>query len=183
MTSGKIQFPTYDALRRHIYLPRPEEWEYKSYSSVSHYVVFCLSWASLQGGVIAVWNTGSRQWDHYSPTEYCVSAMLVPDFEAIITFHCVSNYVTPLKHLVEVIRFRNPNVSTAIACKTRLCGFNPTKEHILQEAYGDYSPNKFGPLGIFRYSNGETFCAHDCGKFLSFASDDIRNALRCSKQT
>ena len=178
LASGQVQSPGYAALRRHIRLPLPDQWEYTVASTICPHVVFCLSWASLQGGVIAVWNVNSRRWEHYSQSEYAVAAMLVPKLEAIITLHCVSNYVKALKHQVDVRSFKMLGVATTLSRKPKSAGFDPIKETVLQTALANANFSGFGPAGIFRYGNGETFCAHDAGNRIDFTSKDILQALK-----
>lgn len=178
LRSGQKQSPTYAGLRRHIILPRPDMWELAAASAAGPDVVFCLSWASLQAGVVAVWNVESRRWLHCSETEYAVVAMLVPDLSAILTLHCVSNYVTPLQHAVEVRAIMAPSDPVEIAKKWRHSGFDPESEVIIQASDVEAMKRAPGPTGIFRYGGGENFCAHDDGERLDFTKQDILGALR-----
>ena len=177
LVSNQTQSPTYAGLRRHIWLARPDEWEYTVASSVGQYVVFCLSWASLQGGSIAVWSVASRSWEHCSQTEYAVAAMLVPELDAIITLHCVSNYITTFHHVVDFRPFRAPGCAATLRRKSIASGFDSQSESVLQTAAANASPSKFGPAGIFRYGQGDTFCAHDDGNRINFTALEILGAL------
>jgi len=170
LSSGEIQSPTHKALRRHIYLPRPSEWEDGVVSWVNQYAVFCLGWASLQGGAIAVWNSAARRWDHCCNVEYVACAMLALDLEAVITFHCVSNFVTPLRHEVDVTRFRNPNITASLTNRPKPGKLDLGKQTVLQSTRSSESSTQFGPAGIYRYGNGDTFLAYDSGYRINFTA-------------
>ena len=57
-------------------------------------------------------------------------------------------------------------------------GFDTRNEQILQSAYGNYTSNKHGPLGLFLLEDGCTLVAHDAGNFYKFSIHAVKKSLK-----
>ncbi len=58
---------------------------------IGNKILFCLTTACGQGGIVVLWNAETKEIEHISEASYCVAAGL--SSETIYTLHYVSNYV------------------------------------------------------------------------------------------
>ena len=98
LQSGQVHRPTWRGLHRYWSFAKAEEVEYMTASHSGCYAVFSLTVASGQGGIIAVWNTHRRRWEHVSEADYVSCAMVLEDVHAVISFHHISCWGVPGHH-------------------------------------------------------------------------------------
>lgn len=187
LQSGQIQRPTWRGLYRYWSYAKSDEVEYMAASHTGQYVVFCMSVASGQGGIVAVWNARRRRWEHVSEANYVACAMLISDTPAILSLHYIARWGVPGHHSLCMTPLnRTLNGSAEISLPVRASyskkGFDPNRANIKQAAYGDYSENNHGPLGIFLLEDDRTILAHDCGNFYQASIDEVRKILESVTQ-
>ncbi len=83
----RLQKPTWKSLRRYWRYAKSSEVEYLALSRSGVFVVFCMTVASGQGGIVGTWNTVARRWEQVREASYVLCAMLVESLKAIVSFH------------------------------------------------------------------------------------------------
>ena len=187
LRSRQIQRPTWKGLYRYWNYAKPTEVEYMAVSHSGIYVVFCITVASGQGGIIAVWNTFRKRWEHVSEASYVTCAILLEDISAIISLHYISAWHIPGHHTIFATQINrtldgHADITKRVECKYFAKGFIANDKKISQAAYGDFKPNEFGPVGIFLLKDEESIFAHDMGNLYEFSIDSVINALRSNNQ-
>lgn len=187
LQSGQIQRPTWRGLYRYWHYAKSDEVEYMAASHTGQYVVFCMTVASGQGGIVAVWNARKRRWEHVSEANYVACAMLIRDIPAILSFHYIacwgvpghhSLYATPLNRTLDGY----VESSLPVPASYSKNEFDPGCVNVGQAAYGDYSENNHGPLGVFLLEDNQTVLAHDCGNLYQSSVDEVRKVLESVTQ-
>jgi hypothetical protein len=176
LADARQQKPTWKSLRRYWYFAKESEVEYLALSRSGVFVVFCMTVAQGQGGIVATWNTAARRW------EQVYEAMLVESLKAIVSLHYVSYYGVRAYHSIRIAPFdRTRNGSAEIIsllninCKTGR--FGEADYNIIQRAYGNYVKGNYGPLGLFLLDDHQTFLGHDRGTLFEFTTAHVHDAL------
>ncbi len=151
----------------------PDDCDYIASSYIQNYAVFTILTAQGQGGIIAVWDLLSKKWCHVSGADYSIACLLDLDKNQLITFCYISNFTTPGYHAIFSTELDN-SLNGKIEKTTKVETENLTKSFsevqtasIIQEAYGSFSENISGPMGIFKLDDG-SFLAHDAGNLYRF---------------
>jgi hypothetical protein len=182
LESGQIQRPSWKGLYRYWNHAKAIEVEYFAASYSGHYAVFSFSVASGQGGIIAIWNTFRKRWEHVSEANYVACAMLLQDVHAVVSLHYISCwgvcghhaiYATPMNRTLDGYA----DIALPIAVEFSKQVFDSKKERIMKAAYGDYTENDLGPLGIFLLADSSTLLAHDSGKLYKFSVKAVAQVL------
>jgi hypothetical protein len=179
---GEVQEPTWKGLKRYWRYAAPAQIEYAATSNTGTFAVFCLSVASGQGGIVAVWNSTRRRWEHVSEASYVACALLLEEIHAIVSLHYVARWGIPGHHELfarPLDRTRGGFLDTSIRVDVlrKIGPLRLINEQIRLAAYGDYKPDDNGPLGIFLLNDRKTLIAHDAGNFFKFSMSDIAHSL------
>ena len=147
------------------------------------YAVFCITVASGQGGIIAVWNTRRRRWEHVSESSYVACAMVLEEIPAVLTFHYVQYWGVAGHHSLLACplnrtRQGEAEISLPVAAMHSKDGFNPKLREVKMAAYGDFVKNDQGPLGIFLLQDGVSLFAHDAGNLYETSIEAVKDALK-----
>ena len=183
LQSGKIQRPSWRGLYRYWKYAKATEVEYLAASQSGHFAVFCFTVASGQGGIIGIWNTLRKRWEHVSEGSYVACAMILEDIPSVISLHYISCWGAPGHHAIYATPLNrtldgSAEIAFPVTAKHSNKGFDPEHERIVKAAYGIYSNNESGPLGIFLLEDKNTLFAHDSGNLYQFSVDAIAKALR-----
>lgn len=187
LQSGRVQRPTWRGLYRYWRYAKSQEVEYMAASYTGQYAIVCMSVASGQGGIVAVWNARRKRWEHVSEADFVACAMLISDIPAILSFHHIASWGVPGHHSLYVTplnRTLDGFASTGLPVPASYSknGFDPERENVGQAAYGDYSENNHGPLGVFLLEDDGTILAHDCGNLYQSSIDEVRKVLESVTQ-
>ena len=187
LQSGQIQRPSWKGLQRYWDYAKSTEVEYMAASHSGHYAVFCFTVASGQGGIIAVWNSFRKRWEHVSEGNYIACAMMLETIPAVVSIHYISCwgvsghhsiYATPLNRTLDGFA----EIAIPITAKFSKQGFDLGHKGILKVAYGDYTNDKNGPRGIFLLEDNNTLFAHDAGNLYQFSVVTVANALSANNR-
>ena len=181
-TSGEHLFPQWSDLVAHVGELDPESIEYTSVSHVGERVVFVLTYASGQGGVIAVLRVGGMVWEDIVEGSFTICALLIEELHAILSLHYVADFVTPGHHQLFVTELQSsldPAVSrpVRIHCKSRRSGFHIKLGDVFQFALATAKPCSDGPTGFFYIEDEQRYYAHDAGNLFVVERAEIEYAL------
>jgi hypothetical protein len=179
---ARSQTPTWKSLRRYWRYAKRSEVEYLAVSRSGVFVVFCLTVASGQGGIVATWNTVARRWQQVYEASYVACAMLVESLNAIVSLHYISCWGVPGHHSIYVAPFDRTKdgfaaISSQIGIERKTRRFAEANYNIIQRAYGNYVEGNHGPIGLFLLDDHQTFLGHDCGNLYKFTTTHVHDAL------
>lgn len=186
LQSGQIQSPSWRGLRRYWSYAKATEVEYIAASHSGHFAVFCFTVASGQGGIIAIWNAFRKRWEHISKCNYVACAMILESIPAVVSLHYISCWGVPGHHAIYATPLNRTLDGFAenallIPAKYSKQGFYLQGEKIYKVAYGEYTNNEHGPLGIFLHEDTNTLFAHDAGNLYKFSVEIVAHALNSEK--
>jgi len=96
LSNGKRQNPTWKSLSKYWELAKePDNFETIRAHSDRDRVVVCFSWASDQGGLVALWNCSDKNWEQFVGADYVIEAWIEWDISALMSVHEVHNFATP----------------------------------------------------------------------------------------
>lgn len=178
LTNEEIQSPTWAGLKKYWPYASPDEVEYIATSFTSHYAIICMTVASGQGGILAVWDVNGRRWAQISENSYIYCALMDSNNKWLISLHYISNYVTPGRHSVWITPFVGVkdsfnDISILIQAHSSQSSFDPKGHEISNFALAPYIENEYGPLGIFYSNKTQTFFLHDAGTLFTIQKADI----------
>ena len=187
LQSGQTQRPSWKGLHRYWVYAKAAEVEYLAGSHSGHYAVFCLTVASGQGGIIAVWNTFRKRWEHVSEGNYVACAMILENIPAVISLHYISCWGVPGHHAIYATPINKTldgfaDIALPVNAEYSKKAFDTENERIRKAAYGEYIGNEHGPLGIFLLEDANTLVAHDAGNLYKFSVDAVASTLKHTNQ-
>jgi hypothetical protein len=187
LQSGQIQRLSWKGLHQYWVYAKAADVEYVAASHSGHYAVFCLTVASGQGGIIAVWNAFRKRWEHVSEGNYIACAIMLEEIPAVISLHYISCWGVTGHHAVLATPINRTldgfaDMALPVNAEYSKQGFDSVNRRIKKAAYGKYISNEHGPLGIFLLDDANTLVAHDAGNLYFFSVAAVANALKKNNQ-
>ncbi len=180
LASGLVQRPTWSGLRRYWSYASAQDVEYTGAQVFGEFVLFCILTASGQGGVVAVWNTTRRRWEHVSDGSYVFSALLVLEIPAIVAFASVSNWSDPGHHVIRARRLDrtrdgHDESGVVVPVEVRDESFDPSR-HAVRTSFAVAPDAASRTSGIHRLEDS-TIVATDADVSYWFSVEAVRRAL------
>ena len=180
LPSGLVQRPTWSGLRRYWTHANAHDVEYTGAQVFGEFVLFCILCASGQGGVVAVWNTTRRRWEHVSDGSYVFSALLLLEIPAIVAFASVSSWSGPAHHVIcarRLDRTLDASDESGVVVPAEVKGesFDPSR-HAIRTSFTVAPDATSRTFGIYRLEDS-TIVASDVDVSYLFSVEAVRSAL------
>ena len=173
LESGEVQRPSWSGLRRYRPDAVADEIESRKWWFAGHRAVFCFTHASDQAGIIAIWNTKTRRWEHVIDSPFVTCALILPEIEAIVALQDVWCWGVTAHTVLSATRLgrsREGSLDTEIRTEWSESNFNPKDAPVARAAYGGYQ-------ALFLLADGKTLIACDAGRDCTLSLDDVVAAL------